>query len=161
MLLFISEDGPMRLNTDGQLLWRAEELADKLISRGVAYADGVFFVAARTKTFPITKTSVFAIDTSDGSIIWKEEFDIPLIPNIEIHPKGLLIAYGGYDYYGTDGISYQSGGLALLDLQTGKRAWTRRMPGEWRSEWLSPSRSPVESPFVVGDDAIYYVNPTK
>jgi len=158
MLLFISEDGPMRLDTDGQLLWRAEELADKLISRGVAYADGVFFVAARTKTFPITKTSVFAIDTSDGSIIWKDEFDIGLIPNIEIHPKGLLIAYGAYDYRGTDGrMTYQSGGLALLDLQTGKRVWKEKMPGEWRSEWLSLSRFGVQLPFVVGDDAIYYV----
>lgn len=92
-LLFISEDGPMRLDTDGQLLWRAEDLAHSYGFGGVAYADGVLFAAVRTTA---TNTSVFAIDTSDGSIIWKKEFKIPLVPIVEIHPKGLLIAYGGY-----------------------------------------------------------------
>jgi len=158
-LLFISEDGPMRLDTDGQLLWRAEDLADKVFSRGVAYADGVFFVAVRTKSFPITKTSVFAIDTSDGSIIWKKEFELLSIPIFEIHPKGLLIASGGFAYYRGSDLTrtYQPGVLALLDLQTG-RGWTRTMPVGWRSEWLSLSRFGVQLPFVVGDDAIYYVN---
>ncbi len=61
MLLFISKDGPMRLGPGGQLLWRAEELADEDPSK-MLYADGVLFVLQNNR--------IFAIDTSDGSIIW-------------------------------------------------------------------------------------------
>jgi len=147
----------MRLDTDGQLLWRTEDLADKIFHGGMAYADGVLFVSVRTKTFPITTHSVFAIDTSDGSIIWEKEFrNSSAITTIEIHPKGLLIAYGGFSSYrGSDFTpTYQPGVLALLDLQTG-RGWTRTMPVGWRSEWLSEGVSGIELPMVLDDDALY------
>ena len=148
VLLFISKDGPMRLDTDGQLLWRAEELADKFFFGGMAYADGVLFVSVRTKTFPTTRHSVFAIDTRDGSIIWQEELEIGPITLVETHPRGLLIAYRGDPNY--------TPGIALLDLQTGKPAWTRGMPHGWHTDWLSARFSGVELPIVVDNDALYF-----
>jgi len=134
ILLFISKDGPMRLGPGGQLLWRAKDLADEDPSKMV-HADGVLFIPQDDR--------VFAIDTSDGSVIWQEEarFDPT---TIEIHARGLLIA--------------SDKELDLLDLQTGKPAWTKevKMPRGWTPEWLSLSRvSGVQLPIVVGNDALY------
>ncbi|MEE8367083.1 MAG: PQQ-binding-like beta-propeller repeat protein [Thermoanaerobaculia bacterium] len=103
LISFVTKDGPMRLSRDGELIWRGVDLDGKDPSQMIL-AEGVLYL--------LQEKNVFAIDSSDGRILWrvKARFDPD---TIELHDQGLLV--------------WSKKRLDLLDTESGSPRWRKEL----------------------------------
>jgi hypothetical protein len=139
VIVYIDEDGPMRLGRGGELLWRAGELAGNTPAE-MRLAAGTLYV--------IRGDTVYGIDaTGAGTIRWKRKTrSTPL--SVQPHPKGLLV--------------WSEKKIDLLDFGSGVELWPREaeLPRGWAPRaaalmLFAPMHFDHEPPRVVQDDSAY------
>ena len=137
VVLFITKDGPLRVSSDGKLLWRFEPLKGKEPS----------FIASRDGVVVATNgRDVVGIDASNGRELWLHRGKSELSA-IESHDRGILI--------------WAQESVALVHPRTGASAWNQpaSVPENWSAgsgltSDFRPDYSRVQSPkLIVGDMA--------
>ncbi|HEU5261659.1 MAG TPA: PQQ-binding-like beta-propeller repeat protein [Gemmatimonadales bacterium] len=115
ILLYFSEDGPMRLDQrTGAVLWRAEQLAGRS-------------VPGRDRGYPVPRVSgglaligverrLVALELGSGRVRWETERDFRDEPTWIVPSSGMIMV-GGF--------GREKPFLACLDAATGARKWAR------------------------------------
>lgn len=121
-VLYISPDGPMKLNLEtGSLIWRAEHLAgrDVPLSRrgysGILDRDGVLYIPS--------EEGLVALNAADGTPIWEATHLERPVSWMGWTRHGLLVK--GTDWHRVKERWYQSGYPDVLDPATGKSRWSK------------------------------------
>ncbi len=138
VIAFVSHDGPIRLDSNGKLVWRASALRGKDASHMVLDGETLYIIQDK---------NVFALNSQTGLVMWKHEgrFD----------PKALLGHSRGVLVLGQEHVD-------LLDRQSGKGIWPDVPATPNLEKWVKdlpefglPRGYEDVAPFAVRDDFVY------
>jgi len=101
-LVYLNEAGPMRLDRNGNLVWRCSELAGRKPTQ--MFYDG-------TRLYIMHPGSVVAVDPEKGSILWRRETAPEATRGLRLHPLGLLLS--------------SAVSVDLLSRDDGKSLWSK------------------------------------
>ena len=137
VILYMSKDGPFRVDASGQQTWKASKLAGSDPSQMQVY-EGVLYV--------LREDLVSALDANDGRVLWQQK------PRIDARfmaptPAGVLL--------------WAENKVDLLARETGKPAWQASAPVEGLDRWaetLDPKRPPeagAPAPFLTSASEVF------
>ncbi len=110
--------------TTGEIVWETKMTEGSVLGGVIgtsAHADGHLFVASNhgnaDNNAPLSRSSVLALDDTDGDIVWETELDGAIFAPVSVVP-GLVL------------VGTTAGTLHILDADDGGELWTMEVPDQ-------------------------------